>query len=380
MPQKRIQLGGKKPRNDAKVQQFLGGELEVSSARGVSGPDQVLVRALDEPAAGRVLVVGTREGVGALALSRLHRDAEVHFFTLDAYDFHRARETFRRNGASRIHCHLGADLPEPGTFDWVLLPVRRAGDAALAGDLMRQAAGALRPRGKVLAAVDYGRDTWLHDRVVEVFGAATIHARDREGTVYIARKQPGHVLRERDFHREHRCRLFGHELIIATRPGVFSHGELDEGSLALSEVAELRDSSRVVDIGCGSGALGIGAALRAAQGLAVCVDSNARAARCARENVAANGATSNCLVVLAHDLSGLRPGAFDVALANPPYFADYRITEHFAREAHRVLAPGGQLHLVTKAPQRPRELLRTIFGASSTRERRGYAILSASRR
>ena len=44
------------------------------------------------------------------------------------------------------------------------------------------------------------------------------------------------------------------------------------------------------------------------------------------------------------------PGEWDLALANPPYYADFRIAEAFVDSAWRALAPGGTLLVVTKQP------------------------------
>jgi len=80
---------------------------------------------------------------------------------------------------------------------------------------------------------------------------------------------------------------------------------------------------------------------------------------------------------VSHDLQAVREGSFDLALANPPYYSDHRITEHFARAALRLLAPGGELCLVTKAPERPGEILGILFGGFDAVARRGYAVLKA---
>jgi 16S rRNA (guanine1207-N2)-methyltransferase len=195
----------------------------------------------------------------------------------------------------------------------------------------------------------------------------------------VARKTPGLKVRERDFTRRFPARIFGRDVELETRPGVFSHGELDDGTLALSEVANISETSRVLDLGCGCGAIGVGAALANPQGSAVLVDSGARAAQVARRNVERNGADRNAVVILACDLEGLRDGSFDAVLTNPPYFSDFRIAEAFVRDSHRVLAPGGEILLVTKAPQRPAEIIREVFGACEAVTRRGYQVLRARR-
>lgn len=372
-----VRLG--RPGSAARKEAFLDGKIEVSSARGVHGPDRVFLEALGEDIRGRVLVSGTREALGALALTKLQPSAAVTLFCSDAYEFSRAWETSAEN-AGDLEFYLGADFPREEDFDWVVLLASRTGDGRLAGELLRQAWHALKKRGKVMALVDNPSDRWIHARVLEVFGSATIHLRSPCGVSYIARKQASIPPRERDFSRTFTARLLGKELEIQTRPGVFSHGGVDEGTLALSESAKLRETSRVLELGCGSGALGIAAALAAPEGHALLVDSGARAVQVARENVLRNGAARNAHVIFAYDLSAAREGAFDLALANPPYYSDFRIAEMFVREAARVLAPGGEVLLVTKAPERCRQIVEAAFGDSAVIQRRGYHVIRATRK
>jgi 16S rRNA (guanine1207-N2)-methyltransferase len=44
------------------------------------------------------------------------------------------------------------------------------------------------------------------------------------------------------------------------------------------------------------------------------------------------------------------PGSYDLALANPPYYSDFRIAQLFVDTAWKALAPGGTLLVVTKQP------------------------------
>ena len=360
----------------ARKDRLLGGLLEVTSARGVRGPDRVLLEALGGGLAGHVLVAGGREGLIAIAASRLHPDARVALFSMDAYEARRAREALAANGEPGVRVVLGADLPRDVRYDWVLIPIPRAGDAMLAQELISEAHDALAPGGKLLAACDNPKDRWVRERILETFGSVTIHARGKQGLVYIARRRPGHEPRRRDFRRSFRARLLGQELELETRPGVFSHGELDDGARAIAEATRVREDSQVIDLGCGSGALGIAAALAAPRGKALLVDSQPRSVEAARANALRNTA-ANAIVVLAEDLDFAAAGAFDLVLANPPYYADHRITEHFTREAFRALATGGEALVVTKAPGRAAEIARAIFGECSAEERRGYSIVRA---
>lgn len=93
---------------------------------------------------------------------------------------------------------------------------------------------------------------------------------------------------------------------------------------------------RVLDLFAGSGALGLEALSRGAREV-VFVERARGALRVLRANIDALGAGERCTVVAADAfawLGGDRPGAFDVALADPPYAQGTaaRLLERFVRE------------------------------------------------
>ena len=77
---------------------------------------------------------------------------------------------------------------------------------------------------------------------------------------------------------------------------------------------------------------------------------------------------------------GHSPTDFDLALANPPYYAQQAIAQLFVERAHDLLKPGGRFYLVTKQADPVEPLIRARFGPPVVLERRGYAILTAKRR
>src|SRR6185436_16641557 len=139
-------------------------------------------------------------------------------------------------------------------------------------------------------------------------------------------------------------------LRFLSRPGTFSYGRFDEGARALVEVMEIQGNDRILDLGCGCGTNGIHAALRAGpESHVTFVDSNLRALALTEINARANGVTH-------FDLHGAKEGqglpeqTFDVALANPPYYAQGTIAQMFIQCAAAALKPGGRFFLVTKQP------------------------------
>jgi 16S rRNA (guanine1207-N2)-methyltransferase len=144
---------------------------------------------------------------------------------------------------------------------------------------------------------------------------------------------------------------FGRTLRIHSYPGVFSHGELDEGSRLLLDclpaVLEKAAPSTALDLGCGTGVLGA-ALLAACPGVALTlVDSQALALEAARRTLSANGFSARTL-----PSDGLRAvdGRFDLIISNPPFHVDHRERSDLGaglfRGARNFLNPGGQVVIV----------------------------------
>lgn len=93
----------------------------------------------------------------------------------------------------------------------------------------------------------------------------------------------------------------------------------------MSALGERVQGARVLDLFAGSGALGLEALSRGAREV-VLVERGSRALRALRNNLRILGAEEACAVVRRDALAyvaTLEPGAFDLALADPPYGKGY---------------------------------------------------------
>lgn len=176
----------------------------------------------------------------------------------------------------------------------------------------------------------------------------------------------------------------GHAPItLVTYPGCFCHRRADMGGLALTEVVAehvaFEKGDRVMDMGCGCGMDGLLLATAFAEKeLKIDYqDSNRAAIRSTEENLAAYPHKSR-LIFSAEGEGSAR--SYDLFLANPPYFGDWRIAEFFVETAARLLKKGGLIAFVSKREGKPTELLeQTGFTLLNTFSRRGYTILLAQR-
>ena len=132
-----------------------------------------------------------------------------------------------------------------------------------------------------------------------------------------------------------------------TYPGLFAAGRLDGGTaLLVGALPPLLPGARVLDYGCGAGAIGA-AALVAQPGITLdMLDSDAVALEAVRENVAT---ARRILGARVTDADGAR---YQAIVSNPPLHAgqaeDHALLERLIADAPAALVPGGVLQLVVQ--------------------------------
>lgn len=347
----------------------------------------------------KTLLVGYR--AADLTPALLEGDVTCH--TLDVYHRHAIEKVHHAKAICSAH------LPE-GPWDVVRFrtgPKLMSGELAL--DLLQECAKlvghALKPPRFVLDYV--GRE------------------RDRNDLLDKVRKD---AKRERSFRAEWPASVpGGPKLTFTSFPGCFCHRRLDEGGLALAEVVsrEMREgrrkreegeegkseegrlfsagtgigASRLLDMGCGCGLVGLLIATALNEGRSkkdegksedstllpfsffplpslVLVDSHARAVEAATENAAKFGVPAE--VILSDNGTPARmDGTFDVFVGNPPYYSDYRIAEVFLETAQRALKPGGVCYQVVKNAAGLEPVQKRFFPEVAVIRRRNYAVLKS---
>lgn len=136
---------------------------------------------------------------------------------------------------------------------------------------------------------------------------------------------------------------------IANLPGVFSAGELDEGTKLLLDHIPY-DRKKVLDIGCGSGVIGTIYKKKNRASEVTMSDRSKLAIIAARKTLEANGLPAE---VLESDVFEDIRGKFDLIVANPPFHkgldTDYSFIENFARGAKQHLEKDGEAYVVANS-------------------------------
>jgi 16S rRNA (guanine1207-N2)-methyltransferase len=296
-------------------------------------------------------------------------------YQMDLYQAERLQEELTACGlAGKVV--IAPDLWElPATFKTVIYPAPAGGERALKLDMVEQAYHILGPHGSLVVVSPYEKDQLFPGLLKKVFGRAHMPAAGG-GLVLWAQRDKERPRRRHEVTFQVR-QAGGPSLRFLSRPGTFSYGRFDEGARALVETMLVNPGDHVLDIGCGCGTNGVHAGLRSGpQGWTAFVDSNLRALALTERNARANG-LERFQVVASARVDGLEEKGFDVALANPPYFAQLSIAQLFVERARKLLKRGGRLFLVTRQPDQVGPMTAEQFGPVEVIQKRGYVILSA---
>lgn len=308
--------------------------------------EQLLIEHLEDLLPGNRLLCTTQGRAQLAAVAALR--SPTRQVTCQFLDQFRMEESQRLHGdgIDRLRLLCTADFPEEA-FDAAALPFTATGESELVREQMQTAYLRLVEGGRMAVATDNPRDTFFHDEMRTLFPKVT-RIDDPRGRVYLGTKR-GPLKRVRDFSAELAFRDGERLIKLFTRPGVFSHRRLDSGTRALLETIDVRPGMRILDLGCGAGAVAAAVALRAANVTVEAVDSNPRAIACTQQTCTLNGVST----VRTHLDAAARCGeknSLDVAAGNPPYYSNFRIAKLFLDSAVEALRPGGKALFVTKHP------------------------------
>ena len=142
--------------------------------------------------------------------------------------------------------------------------------------------------------------------------------------------------------------ILGVSCAFTTDAGVFSRGELDEGTrILLESLPEIH--GRALDLGCGWGAVGVTLGKKYPSANFVLADVNERALELSRRNLRDNG-VENAETALSDAFQSLS-GTFDFIITNPPIRAGKAVIYGMFDRAKDFLASDGRLFIVIRKQQ-----------------------------
>ncbi len=317
-----------------------------------------------------IAVVSCGRAQIASLLADARPDARVYVWTLDQYREELARK--HPDTSDAVQFCGSPDWPQDCNPDLVAISLQKGGESELARDYLQNGYQQLQDGGVLAVSIDNPKDKWLHSQM-QLFDKSVKVRPFKDALVYyVIKKNP--LRKAKDFSCTLAFRDEGNLIQLVTRPGVFAHRQFDNGARQILDAIEVFPESSIIEIGCGSGAMSLALATREPSANLFAIDCHHRAVDCTLKGAKLNGLT-NVQAAVNHDGElGDKAGTFDMALANPPYYADFRIAQHFVETAQRALRPGGRLLVVTRKPQWYRDNFGTWFQEPEVFQSRNYHI------
>ncbi|CAN5765085.1 class I SAM-dependent methyltransferase [soil metagenome] len=363
-------------------------------AQGRLDPAALLLAEHTKVASGDCVVhLNCGNGLTGAVAAKAAPDVRVYLCDRNVVSTEAARRTLDANGIASGDVLLGHGthvLPADLRADSVVIRIPPERVALL--QLLMDAFSILKDGGRcyIAGATNEGIKT-AANTIETIFGNARVLARDSSHRVIVAARRttepalPDGVdvaMLDSNSFRDVNVTLRGHAYRLCSRPGVFSWEHLDEATSILADVMEIRDGDTVLDLGCGSGALGI-VASSLTSGRITMVDADIEAVRSATRTAEANGLTN--WRALASDVAGaVLDERFDVVVTNPPFHVgkatDLDVPLQFIIDAHDVLAPGGRMFLVANRTLPYEQAVKHRFGnVSNLHDGPRFKVLTAVR-
>ena len=169
------------------------------------------------------------------------------------------------------------------------------------------------------------------------------------------------------------------DLKLNTNNKLFSPRNADMGTLSMLEEIDFTSESKVLDLGCGYGIVGIYASKIIGDNNVVMCDIDDNAVNTARNNAVLND-EANIEVLKSDGLKNIYYNDFSIILSNPPYHADFSVPKHFIEAGFYKLILNGRFVMVTKRLDWYKNKLTSIFGGVKIINKNGYYIFISEKR
>lgn len=171
----------------------------------------------------------------------------------------------------------------------------------------------------------------------------------------------------------------GFDYVFHTLDTLFSYKQVDLGTRQMIEHIDLQPGSKVLDLGCGYGVVGIWAAHTIGPEKVVMSDVNIAALEMAAENVKANN-LDEIQIIHSNRFDHIPDIDFSLIMSNPPYHTDFSVAKAFIEGSHKHLQIGGWLVMVTKRFDWYKNKIHSVFGGVKWIESNGYYVFMAEKR
>ncbi|MEI0486422.1 class I SAM-dependent methyltransferase [Brachyspira intermedia] len=160
---------------------------------------------------------------------------------------------------------------------------------------------------------------------------------------------------------------------------LFSPRNIDIGTLSMIDEVNFENESKILDLGCGYGVVGILAAKIIGEDKVVMCDIDSEAVELSKHNAILNN-VENINIIQSDGLKNIVDKDFSMILSNPPYHTDFSVAKHFIESGFYKLALNGKFIMVTKRLDWYKNKLSSVFGGVRVKEKNGYYIFISEKR
>lgn len=176
--------------------------------------------------------------------------------------------------------------------------------------------------------------------------------------------------------REFKINFLNQDFVFKTDNGVFSKGELDYGTyLLLTTVLNLDIKGKVLDLGCGYGAIGV-VISKLKNTKVTMVDVNKRAVHLSKMNVSDN--KCDCLVINSDGYLNVLD-KFDYIITNPPIRVGKTKLYELMIDSKNYLNENGVIYLVIRKEQGAKSFIKDMseyYNVNVLEKSKGFYIIS----
>jgi 23S rRNA (guanine1835-N2)-methyltransferase len=159
------------------------------------------------------------------------------------------------------------------------------------------------------------------------------------------------------------------EFIISNHANVYSREKLDIGGRYFIEnLPKVSPNSKVIDLGCGNGVIGLTILSRQPEAYVHFIDESYMAMASAKMNIENNlpERVTQCIFQVNDCLTEIESHSVDLILCNPPFHQQTATTDHIAwqmfNDSYRVLKKGGELRIIGNRQLGYHIKIKRIFG------------------
>jgi 16S rRNA (guanine1207-N2)-methyltransferase len=152
---------------------------------------------------------------------------------------------------------------------------------------------------------------------------------------------------------------------LIAEENVFAKGKLDLATKLLLENMEINEGDSVLDLGCGSGVIGIYVSKIKKNVKVTFVDNDYLSVETTKKNLVLNE-VNNGEVFVSDGIEVVKNRTFSCVISNPPFHQGREVShlaaERFIRDSYGILKTGGKMYVVCSAFLNYEKVFRQFFG------------------